>query len=183
MSRLQRTRRSCRQRDGKAKLRDRLQVFQFCVQTSCKHMRIGAGLQKKKLHSEWRFLVLFLFLIGSTTSLYEPRSESDRCILFEPLHYVAKVIGCGMGHTVALKSLYPYQITPPVSEGYLLLSVCTGESTWRCVGVLSPEILDVESVPSPEGCGEGTHVQSSGGHCRDGSGSEHGVECSTERPS
>ena len=38
-----------------------------------------------------------------------------------------------------------------------------------------PEILDVESVPSPEGCGEWTHVQSSGGHCRDGSGSEHGV--------
>ena len=30
-----------------------------------------------------------------------------------------------MGQTVALKSWYPYQITPPVSDGYLLLSVCT----------------------------------------------------------
>ena len=100
MSRLQRTRRSCRQRDGKAMLRDRLQVFQFCVQTSCKRLRIGAGLQKKKRHSEWRFLVLFLFLIGSTTA--RTNAHSRRCHftnpdpkviavydLFEPLHYVA----------------------------------------------------------------------------------------------
>ena len=46
-----------------------------------------------------------------------------------------------------------------------------------------PEILDVEFVPSPEGRGEWTHLQSSGGHCRDGSGSEHGDECNAEKPS
>ena len=45
-----------------------------------------------------------------------------------------------------------------------------------------PETLDVESVPSPEGRGEWTHVQSSGGQRRDGSGSERGVESSTEKP-
>ena len=37
-----------------------------------------------------------------------------------------------------------------------------------------PETLDVEFIPSPEGRGEWTHLQSSGGHCRDGSVSEDG---------
>ena len=45
-----------------------------------------------------------------------------------------------------------------------------------------PETLDVEFVPSPEGRGEWTHLQSSGGHCRDGSCSEDGDVCSTEKP-
>ena len=44
------------------------------------------------------------------------------------------------------------------------------------------ETLDVESVPSPEDRGEWTYVQSSGGQHRDGSFSEHGVECSTAKP-
>ena len=48
--------------------------------------------------------------------------------------------------------------------------------------VLWPETLDVEFVPSPEGRGEWTHLQSRGGHCRDGSGSEDGDVCSIEKP-
>ena len=40
----------------------------------------------------------------------------------------------------------------------------------------------MESVPSPEDRGEWTYWQSSGGQRRAGSGSEHGVECSTEKP-
>ena len=73
------------------------------------------------------------------------------------------------------------RITPPASEGYLLLSVCTGESTYRCVsGFCGPETLDVESVPSPEGRGEWIHVRS---QVADivvmDSGSEHCDECST----
>ena len=83
MSRLQRTRRSCRQRDGKAKLRDRSQVFQFRVQTTCEHLRIGAGLQKKERHSEWCFLV-FLLLCGSTTA--RTNAHSRRCAAVSPFH-------------------------------------------------------------------------------------------------
>ena len=45
-----------------------------------------------------------------------------------------------------------------------------------------PETLDVEFVPSPERRGEWTHLQSSGGHCRDGSGSEDSDVCSIEKP-
>ena len=48
-------------------------------------------------------------------------------------------------------------------------------------GFLWPKTLDVELVPSPEGCGEWTHLQSSGGRCRDGSGSEDGDVCSIEK--
>ena len=40
----------------------------------------------------------------------------------------------------------------------------------------------MDFVPSPEGRGEWTHLQSSGGHCRDGSGSEDGDVCSIEKP-
>ena len=40
----------------------------------------------------------------------------------------------------------------------------------------------MEFVPSPEGRGEWTHLQSSGGHCRDGSCSEDGDVCSIEKP-
>ena len=45
-----------------------------------------------------------------------------------------------------------------------------------------PRLLDVEFVPSPEGRGEWTHLQSSGGKCRVGSCSEDGDVCSIEKP-
>ena len=45
-----------------------------------------------------------------------------------------------------------------------------------------PQTLDAEFIPSPEGRGEWTHLQSSGGHCRDGSGPEDSDVCSTEKP-
>ena len=74
------------------------------------------------------------------------------------------MIGRAMDHHQRLTVIF--QVNP-----------CRGAS-----GFLWLETLDVESVPSPEGCGEWTHQQSSGGHCRDGSGSEHGDVCSTEKP-
>ena len=40
----------------------------------------------------------------------------------------------------------------------------------------------MDFVPSPEGRGEWTHLQSSGEHCRDGSCSEDGDVCSIEKP-
>ena len=40
----------------------------------------------------------------------------------------------------------------------------------------------MEFIPSPEGSGEWTHLQSSGGHCRDGSCSEDGDVFSIEKP-